>query len=49
MTHKQREWARKHSWFHCSDSRAIWTKLDGQVIKFTSMKCLRDWAYKLEK
>lgn len=44
MTCKQRDWARQHSWFCCSDSKAIWTKdSQGATFKFTSMKSLRQW------
>jgi hypothetical protein len=44
MTHKQREWARQFDWFLCSDSRAIWVKVGGDVTKFTSHKALKEWA-----
>ena len=45
MTLKQRDWARQHSWFYCSDSKAIWAKdSKGMTIKFTSIKTLKHWA-----
>lgn len=45
MTKQQRDWARQHSWFYCSDSKAIWTKdSEGATLKFTSMKTLKQWA-----
>ena len=47
MTHKQRDWARQYPWFLCSDSRAIWVKdSEGTIIKFTSMKLLKEWISK---
>lgn len=49
MTHKQRDWARKHWWFYCSDSKAIWTKVGEKVAKFTSMRDLRAWAEQTTK
>lgn len=49
MTNKQRDWARQYTWFYCSDSRAIWAKVDGEVLKFTSMKSLKRWAQGVNK
>jgi hypothetical protein len=46
MTQKQRDWARQHPWFYCSDSKAIWIKVDDKVTKFTSMRALKVWVAK---
>lgn len=44
MTHSQRDWARQHPWFYCSDSRAIWAKVGEEVTKFTNFRALKVWA-----